>query len=662
MFRKCLLGCLLISSVLSANQMQQSFSEGMAVGKVNSGAAQNTYKGFNPSEIKGYQANPEQSQFYTGIRGDNPNISELGMKELSNSELGMIIRESTVNNPKDNISMDSDMIQRSFEINKNAKVISGVGGKQCVRQVIGRTSFTSHFCEKDNDISLICHITAKVRWEPSKNYVDRKYIVPFEYFSDGKLFSYTNNNPRLRIKIPVSGTLVNYRVLVKNKYVGAHCSRGNNVYSPQCAAARLQFDFFGKKAKMDYANMRQWKYSVYLPENYAYIIGGSLNRQVKLDEYYYGDAGGMKTYDVGKLLFTIEHVNAFYGFVSGVHQGKQPIIHGLTDRYLYDGQYSMELTIRIPDDPIPKVYYDNSCSEKSLEAAIKLEDICVSGKENRDFFKNGKKYSVYAECWDKRERYLVSEPSDNECKKYDDNPNCTVGERECIAKEGNDCIRHRIKYQCSNTTKTDGYVCGDKFFCSDGSCSDLENSVNTDFGHAVSQLATLAQAGKDVAFNPDNLRAFSGKAMFCRKTGFGFSNCCKDSGWGHKAGLAQCNSEENALGKAKEKNLVIYTGTYCDKKVLGKCIRKKSSYCVFDNKLARIIQYQGRSGQLGIGFGGAQSPNCRGLSVDELQRINFNAMDYSDFYEELNSNTKLPDQNQLIDYMKKTITDQLKQE
>ena len=148
--------------------------------------------------------------------------------------------------------------------------------------------------------------------------------------------------------------------------------------------------------------------------------------------------------------------------------------------------------------------------------------------------------------------------------------------------------------------------------------------------------------------------------MYCRKSGFGFSDCCKDSGWGHKLGLAKCNSEENALGQAKEKKLVVYVGTFCSKKILKKCIQRKSSYCVFDNKLARIIQYQGRSGQLGIGFGGAGSPDCRGMSVDELQKIDFNRMDYSDFYDELNERTNMPDRNQIMEHMKNSIVDQLK--
>lgn len=610
MFRKCLLGCLLISSAIFANQMQQSFNEGMATGKSNSGAAQNAVKGFNPSEIKGYQANPEQSKYYTGIMGDNPNISALGMQELSNSELGKTIRESTVNNPKDNISMDSDIIRNSDEIKKNANIISGIANsKQCVKQVMGKTNFTYHYCEKDQAINKVCRKTANVVWEGKREVKD-------EWIKANVSFQHLWGKSNFYVDVPDNVSVIGYEVEIKHeKYHWAFNSYLNMRF--------ITNDEINIKRK--YSTPRT---AIYKKENI--LIHSNEHKRLTGSLYPTGQGSGR---------------------VFGIH-GK------LTNKTVL-----VKLKIRKEIDSLnPKIEWGYSCPNLNDENLIKIGEKCTQAGGTRNFFKDGKNVQLHSDCWEIQTEYLVSEASDNECKKYDSNPNCTVGERECLDSVGEYCTRFRLKYQCQHTTRTDGIVCGDKFFCSDGSCADLEGNVNTDFGHAVSQLATLAQAGKDVALNPDSLKAFSGKAMFCRKTGFGFSNCCKDSGWGHKAGLAQCNSEENALGKAKEKNLVIYTGTYCDKKVLGKCIRKKSSYCVFDNKLARIIQYQGRSGQLGVGFGGAQSPNCRGLSVDELQRIDFNAMDYSDFYDELNSNTKLPDQNQLIDYMKKTITDQLKQE
>ena len=169
----------------------------------------------------------------------------------------------------------------------------------------------------------------------------------------------------------------------------------------------------------------------------------------------------------------------------------------------------------------PQVEWDNNCPADTGNA-VEIKSQCTQPAETRTFEREGQTFKIHQDCWEHSYHYIASESSDNECRKYEDNANCTVSERECILQENGACTRHRVKYQCQTTTKTDGYVCGDKFFCSDGSCSDLEGSVNTDFGHAVSQLATLAQAGKDVGLDAEHLRAFSGKPMFCRKSGFGF--------------------------------------------------------------------------------------------------------------------------------------------
>ncbi|HHP2104829.1 TPA: conjugal transfer protein TraN, partial [Klebsiella pneumoniae] len=93
-----------------------------------------------------------------------------------------------------------------------------------------------------------------------------------------------------------------------------------------------------------------------------------------------------------------------------------------------------------------------------------------------------------------------------------------------------------------------------------------------------------------------DVRAFTGKAKFCKKFAAGFSNCCKDSGWGQDVGLARCSSEEKALAKAKKDKLTVSIGEFCSKKVLGICLEKKRSYCQFDSKLAQIVQQQGRNG------------------------------------------------------------------
>lgn len=74
-----------------------------------------------------------------------------------------------------------------------------------------------------------------------------------------------------------------------------------------------------------------------------------------------------------------------------------------------------------------------------------------------------------------------------------------------------------------------------------------------------------------------------------------------------------------------------------------------------------LVQQQGRNGQLRISFGSAKHPDCRGITVDELQKIQFNRLDFTNFYEDLMNNQKIPDSGVLTQKVKEQIADQLKQ-
>lgn len=585
---------LLICHAALANDMGSAFNEGKEVGKGNNGNTQEIIKSFNPGQFEGYQARPQESQYYGGVRGNNPNLMSDGMNALTNSESGKAITNSVINNPKMKISQESDFIQSSERIRKNAASISGTKDGQCVSKILNKTSFTYHFCEKEQSISHVCSKTAKIKWDGNRKIEIKEQTIKwdeivYKNWYEGEIIS------------PYSGDISEFEI--KFRWFGGW--HGNFLLN------FVKVDFLGKTSNQNFARNVSWK-----------VVGlkANVEKGQKIPILF--------TNRVGLYRKNIDYIKLVYEVESN--------------------------SIR------PEIEWESVCPINPQDSEIiRSEEICTQPGGERVFEREGQRFVLNSDCWQYQQKFIIHEASDNECKTYEDNANCTVGERECILQENGNCVRHRVKYQCQTTSQTDGKVCGDKFFCSDGSCSKLEGSENKDFGHAVSQLASVAQAGKDIGLDPQNMKAFSGKPMFCRKSGFGFSDCCKDSGWGNKAGLAKCNSEENALGKAKEKKLVVYVGTFCDKKVLKKCIRRKSGYCVFDNKLARIIQYQGRSGQLGIGFGGANNPDCRGLSVEELQRLDFNAMDYSDFYEELNERTNIPDKQQLMDHMRNSIIEQL---
>jgi conjugal transfer mating pair stabilization protein TraN len=267
---------------------------------------------------------------------------------------------------------------------------------------------------------------------------------------------------------------------------------------------------------------------------------------------------------------------------------------------------------------------------------------------------------MYSDCWAYKDSYLTQSQSEGSCSQYINDPACTVANRQCAYELDGFCLHENLTYSCEHKTTGSGVMCGGTFFCKDGSCAQAEAGKNNAFQKAVSELAAVAAAGKDVAeLNGADVRAFTGKAQFCKKFAAGFSNCCKDSGWGQDIGLASCSSEEKALGEARQRKLTIDIGEFCSKKVLGVCVEKKRSYCVFDSKLAQIVQQQGRQWQLGVGFGGASSPDCRGITVEQLQAINFDNLDFSNFYEDLQNGSTVPEDNALLQRVQQQIKDQV---
>lgn len=309
---------------------------------------------------------------------------------------------------------------------------------------------------------------------------------------------------------------------------------------------------------------------------------------------------------------------------------------------------------------VPDVVWTETCPFDPSEQ-VKTGSVCTSPGGNRTFIVNGQPVTLHSDCWQYTDTYISQSPDNGTCEPYMKNPACTVGSIACIASLSNTCLREHVVFSCEKHTRGTAHLCGGELVCADGSCDHAENKANDDFRSAVSGLAALAAAGKDVAqLNSMNVSAFTGKAISCRKAMAGFSNCCRDSGWGQDTGLASCSSEEKALGQAKTRKLTIYVGGYCAHKVLGVCTERKEGYCQFDSKLAKIIQDQGRRGQLGKGFGKGESPDCRGLSVAELQQLDFSAINFADFYDDLENGTTLPEDQFLIERIKQQVADKMK--
>ncbi|KAB2836815.1 MAG: hypothetical protein F9K49_01175, partial [Caedimonadaceae bacterium] len=177
-------------------------------------------------------------------------------------------------------------------------------------------------------------------------------------------------------------------------------------------------------------------------------------------------------------------------------------------------------------------------------------------------------------------------------------------------------------------------------YCLDGSCSTFGYAPNQDMAEALSKLALFKEMQGQIDAKANSI--FKGEARTCSRNCVNFKDCCGSvKGWGVSLGLSNCSEEEKALAKFREEKKCVFVGTKCTEKALGVCLKKKSTYCCFGSRLARLLHDQGRS-QLGLNYGNAEAPQCRGFTLEELQKIKFDTLNLNELYEDLQTEKVLP--------------------
>ena len=164
-------------------------------------------------------------------------------------------------------------------------------------------------------------------------------------------------------------------------------------------------------------------------------------------------------------------------------------------------------------------------------------------------------------------------------------------------------------------------------------CGTAAVRANTGFVDSTARLNMAIELGGE-EFDRQSLRFFRGERRSCRIRWGGLADCCKNSG--ALVGLAGCTRGERLLAEERHAGNTHYLGRGCARRIFGVCVRWRRSWCVFGSKLGRILQEAAR-GQLGIGWG-----NCRGFTVEEMERIDFEAVDLSEFTENLLDGSREP--------------------
>lgn len=199
--------------------------------------------------------------------------------------------------------------------------------------------------------------------------------------------------------------------------------------------------------------------------------------------------------------------------------------------------------------------------------------------------------------------------------------NCKAEGYKCQSSPDRKCALVDSKWQCS------------PFPCISG--SDIE-TTDTEVGLTDASNDGWTEGGDCIGqiyiFNGQDNRCRSGDIFFGL---FGGGCCDKDKVF---LGLVACKDEEKKLAKLQKQERTHYVGEYCSKKLkfIG-CIQKKKTFCAFNSKLGRIINEQGRT-QLNKGWGDPKSPNCKGFTPEEFQKLDFSKLDLSEFFGDLQQN------------------------
>jgi len=613
MKRFCLVALLLLTGVrgVLADANSDAFNDASNFGQNNKSQGTSVASGTDPSAvIPGYTPSPSQSGYYGGVRGGDGGIADKGQTSLGQNEAGQAANDSSTRNPATKIDPSADFIQNGKNAEANGGSIVDGSNANCSQKVVSKSVFENYSCDRDINQIQTCARTASIQVTGSKETYTTQFVM------DAK--NSTGNNEanywvRYDFTVPDDGTLSSgsWEFLLPR--------------SPNYHGDRLGYTF------------RAFDQSVTTKYNYSGTFSITPQRVSK-----------------GQVISMWIH----YDTDGHYDEGRDGMKNALAN-----GNFVLRITLPMSakrDTTSSQVVWTESCPFDKSQSTGNAGTQCVDPGGNRTINQNGRDYTQYSDCWQYSDAYVVPVTSTGNCDQLINNRNCTLAGKSCSQTYGTACIHENDTYQCQTTYSSQGLMCGGKYFCQTGDCSDTDGAGDNGFDMAVSKLAGLASAGDDVKNGSQiDIRAFTGQAMSCRKAVAGFSNCCVDTGWGNSSGLANCNSEEMAIGKAKAKKVTVFVGEKCDHAVLGVCVQKSQVYCVFGGKLSRIIQEQGRRDQLHVDFGSGDSPNCRGITVPELQSINFDLINFQDFYSDLMANQKIPNADAMLKQAKDRIAAQV---
>lgn len=330
---------------------------------------------------------------------------------------------------------------------------------------------------------------------------------------------------------------------------------------------------------------------------------------------------------------------------------------------------------------------DKLCEEVDLK--------CIGSKETRKI----EGVNVTKPCWKYTYRLDCKKKALNNCDTIDPNL-CTLLREECAGYvegiEGGDkiCSHWKREYSCQKVTeyeveRTELRKEGDEIsrqvlecsdFCIDGNCDAVEKAAlesnkelpqTIGYLHALKEIkekrlkdykekypkgATIEELREELYITHNIKNIFSGEQKSCTNYIAHFMNCCRENpiGWGEMICLGRCSQDEQSISQLRNKKQCIAIGSECTSWLepinpFSTCVEETSAFCCYDSILARIMIQEAKK-QLGRNFGTVKTPDCGGISLEDIdpqdknkQGVDFSKADYKDFYDSV----VVPDQKVL---------------
>lgn len=256
----------------------------------------------------------------------------------------------------------------------------------------------------------------------------------------------------------------------------------------------------------------------------------------------------------------------------------------------------------------------------------------------------------------------------------------------CTGKDASGkCLSYSQKYRCEKTpARIENQTICVQANCIDGKCYQETNEPDGDFGQAIAMMEVAREAGVYGEVDATKtMKVFNGEGGTCTVkllAGHNIMSCCKEvkvnvdkasnnetnskqtQAMGNNPdqpaqqtegstyqyddlynddsktmkslqadltfGWLECTEEERGLAVKRGGSLCTHAKTWCSKSLpLIGCTEESRSYCCFKSILAKIINREGRK-QLGLSL-----ETCEGITVEQLQKLDFSKIDMTEFTE-----------------------------